>query len=205
MRNELEIERIGRIGYEDALALQLDLLARRRRDEIPDRLLLLEHDAVFTCGRGTDPEALPKDDPTPVVQTNRGGNVTWHGPGQLVGYWIRKLEGDARDLHAHLRLIEETLGTALASFGIETRRDPEATGVWVGPMKVASIGVAVKNWISYHGFALNVAVDASVWTRFSPCGLSGSVMTDLRNLLSQPISLDEVADAVATAFSMRYA
>ncbi|MCB9831785.1 MAG: lipoyl(octanoyl) transferase LipB [Planctomycetes bacterium] len=198
--SELEIERLGRVPYPEALALQLDLVQRRAADEIGDRLLLLEHDEVFTCGRGTDAASLPAAGTTPIVEISRGGNVTWHGPGQVVGYWIRKLEEGQRDLHAHLRLIESKLGEALARFGLVTRRDPEATGVWVGEAKVASIGVAVRRWVTFHGFALNRQVDPTVWSRFKPCGLAGSVMTDLAQLLGRAPELDEVLDAIELAF-----
>lgn len=196
----MDVRRLGVIDYAEALALQEDLVARRARDEIPDTLLLLEHPAVFTLGRGTDDASLPSNDDTPVVRINRGGDVTWHGPGQTVGYWIRKLEGEQRDLHAHLRTIEDALIAALAKLGIDAGRNEGLTGVWTNGRKIASIGVAVKSWVSYHGFALNVAVDPAVYDVFRPCGLDGAVMTDVATELGRAPSDEEMLDALAAAF-----
>jgi lipoyl(octanoyl) transferase len=179
---DLEVQSIDRIGFSEALALQESLVARRARDEIPDRLLLLEHEAVITAGRKTPGDIDPKTLPAPLVAVARGGELTWHGPGQLVGYWIRKLEGAERDLHRHLRLIEEGLIDSLDRFGLKAARKSGATGVWVGDRKIASIGVGVRHWVTLHGFALNYDVDARVWGHFSPCGFRPEIMTDLNEL-----------------------
>lgn len=197
----LDVRRLGRIDYEQALALQEDLVARRARDEVPDTLLLLEHPSVFTLGRGVDASSLPQNDATPQVRINRGGDITWHGPGQIVGYWIRKLEVGRRDLHAHLRLIEENLIDALAALGVAAGRNEGFTGVWTGGKKIASIGVAVRSWVTYHGFALNVAVDETIYDVFRPCGLDGQVMTDLRAVLGDEPDDFAVHAALADAFT----
>jgi lipoate-protein ligase B len=198
--SELDVRLLGRVPYEDAVRRQLDAVDRRVRDEIPDRLLLLEHDDVYTLGRRGERSHLPARPSAPVVECARGGDVTWHGPGQLVGYWIRRLEGCERDLHRHLRLIEGALIAALSTWGVTGERREGLTGVWVDGAKVASIGVGVRRWVTWHGFALNVDVDLGVYAGFSPCGLQGSVMTDLASLVDPPPDLAAAADAVARAF-----
>ncbi len=192
---------LGRLGYEEALALQLKLVERRARNFEPDHLLLLEHPAVYTVGRSGRLEDAPNDG-IPVIQASRGGKITWHGPGQLVGYWIRKLEPGARDLHAHLRLIEDRLIRVLEEFDLKGERRPGWTGVWCQGRKVASIGVAVRSWVTYHGWALNVDVDRRGFESVRPCGLSPKVMVDLRSLLGdQRACLDTVGRAAARAFA----
>ncbi|HGY89543.1 MAG TPA: lipoyl(octanoyl) transferase LipB [Planctomycetes bacterium] len=192
---------LGRVSYEDALTLQQELVNRRAKNIEPDHLLLLEHPPVYTMGRSSRLEEVPNDG-TPVIQASRGGKITWHGPGQLVGYWIRKLEPGARDLHAHLRLIEDRLIEVLGNFGLKGERRPGWTGVWCHGKKVASIGVAVRSWVTYHGWALNVDVDRRGFESVRPCGLSPAVMTDLRSLLGgQRTSVATVAHAAARAFA----
>ena len=197
---------LGRMEYRAAWRLQLDTVGRRARDEIPDTLLLVEHDSVFTVGRRcVAAHAPPRSLGVPIVEVERGGDYTWHGPGQLVGYWIRKLEGTDRDLHRHLRLIEERLVESLADFGIEAGRREGLTGVWVddGARKIASIGVAVRRWVTYHGFALNVRVPSEAWTAFAPCGLESSVMTDMTRMKptgSGTPAIDEIARHIAVCW-----
>jgi lipoyl(octanoyl) transferase len=196
----LDVRILPRMDYAEALALQESLVEERRRGAAGDTLLLLEHDPVFTLGRGTKDASRPRGGTIPVLEVGRGGDVTYHGPGQLVGYWIRKLEGTDRDLHRHLRSIEDVLIDALARLHLQGCRESGKTGVWVGDKKVASIGVAVRHWITYHGFALNLDVDARIYERFRPCGLEPRVMSDLRTLAERAVGLAEAAAAVAAAF-----
>jgi len=205
------ILRLGRVPYGEALDLQEALLERRQRGEIEDTLLLLEHPAVLTLGRGGDEANVLADRAQlsalgiEVRRVGRGGDVTYHGPGQLVGYWIVSLRRWHDDVGRFLRAIEETLIRALAPFGIEGRRVPGFTGVWC-PVpgrsdleKIASIGVGIRRWVSYHGFALNVTTDLSHFDAIVPCGLRGKRMTSMERLLGRPVPLDDAADAVAVA------
>ncbi len=199
-----EIRHLFPSSYEDSLALQLELLKLRAKNRIPDTLILTEHLPVFTAGRAATPESFPKDSEIPIVTISRGGQVTYHGPGQVVGYWLRKLERNNRDLHAHLRLIEQTLMEAIQTLGIAANRNEGLTGVWVGPKKVASIGVAVRSWVTFHGFALNVNVDPEIYHEFRPCGLSGDVMGDLTQFSTSPLSISDVLPAIEEAFQGIY-
>lgn len=198
----LAIEEWGRVPYADAHARQLDLVERRARGEIGDVLVLCEHDPVVTLGRGTDPADV-LDRRFPVVATERGGEATYHGPGQLVGYLVRLLPEGRRDLHAHLRALEGIVIDALAEFGVEGRRKPGATGVWVAEggaeRKIASLGVAAKAWTTFHGFAWNVATDLSHFAAINPCGFDASVMTSLARVLGRPVGTDAAARATRAA------
>jgi lipoate-protein ligase B len=203
MARPVQIEWLGRAAYDDALALQRRLVDERAGGCGVDRLLLLEHDPVVTLGRGfTGPE--PELGGVPVVKIERGGKATYHGPGQLVGYPIVALGEGERDLHAYLRKIEDVLIGALAEFGLDGVREPGATGVWIltpaGLRKVASIGVAVRRWVTFHGFALNVAGDLRGFSGFEPCGFRPEVMTSLEAALGRPVPLEESAAAVRRAF-----
>lgn len=169
--------------YERVYHQQKALVEQRIRCEIPDTLLLGEHPHVITTGRGSHMENLLATAGIPVVEIERGGDVTYHGPGQLVGYPIFQLRDGERDLHRYLRQLEEVLIRVLAHVGLQGRRNPGWTGVWVGEQKIASIGVAVRKWVTYHGFALNVAPDLAYFSRIHPCGLPGSVMTSMQALL----------------------
>lgn len=191
---------LGRISYEEAWDLQKRLVERRARGEIPDVLLLLEHDPVVTLGRSVRGQrSVPPGLPT--FEVERGGDLTYHGPGQLVGYPILRLEEGRRDLHRYLRDLEEVLLRSLARFGIAAERRAGYTGVWSEGRKVASIGVAVRRWVTYHGFALNVSTDLSVFRLLNPCGLPGEVMTSMTELAGRPISLAAVADSAAAELS----
>jgi lipoyl(octanoyl) transferase len=180
---QLDVIRLGRVPYEAARKLQLDLVERRANDAIDDCLLLLEHDDVITVGRGAD-QAAAESAPFPVVEVERGGEATWHGPGQIVGYLIVKLEEAERDLHRVLRAVEEVVIETLRELGLAGARHPPHTGVWVGDRKVCSIGIAVKRWVTYHGFALNVRTDLAAYRTFKPCGLDAAVMDSLHRLTS---------------------
>ncbi len=196
----LEVMDLGPAPYAETLALQHDLVSRRARAEIEDRLVLVEHDPIVTVGRGADASAAA-DVPFPVVEVERGGEATFHGPGQLVGYPILALREDERDLHRYLRDLEEVLIRAVARFGIAGRRDPPHTGVWVDSHKIASIGVAVRRWVTYHGFALNVSNDLSAFRSFRPCGLAPDVMTSMSVVLGAPVAVADVAAGVVSCFS----
>jgi lipoyl(octanoyl) transferase len=177
-RGTLEIARLGTVDYESALALQDALVAARRDDLIGDTLLLLEHPHVFTLGRGADHRYLLEARPgVPVFRVSRGGQVTYHGPGQLVGYPILKLEGRDRDIHRYLRNLEQTMIEALAKLGIAAGRRAGLTGIWVGERKIGSIGVGLRRWITLHGFALNVCTDLKYFAAMVPCGIAGVEMT----------------------------
>ncbi len=171
--------------YEAVYQHQKQLVEQRIRQEIHDTLLLGEHSHVITLGRGSHLENICKNTDVPVVEIERGGDVTYHGPGQLVGYPIFQLQEGERDLHRYLRNLEEVLIRVLKHFDIEGRRNPGWTGVWVGDHKIASIGVAVRKWVTYHGFALNVSTNLSYFGLINPCGLPSAVMTSFAALLQE--------------------
>jgi len=176
----LEIARLGTVDYAAALALQDALVAARREDLIGDTLLLLEHPHVFTLGRGADQRYLLQERPgVPVFRVSRGGQVTYHGPGQLVAYPILKLEGRDRDIHLYLRRLEQTMIDGLVELRIAAGRRAGLTGVWVGERKIGSIGVGLRRWITLHGFALNVCTELEYFGAMVPCGIAGCEMTSV--------------------------
>jgi lipoyl(octanoyl) transferase len=195
---------LGIRDYAEAWTLQKDLVAARQRDEIPDTLLLVEHPDVLTLGRGTHRENLLNPDAMPVFEIERGGDVTYHGPGQLVGYPIFLLRDGERDLRRYLRNLEEALIRAIAGFGIEGARKDGWTGVWTagpGPQrKLVSIGVSVKRWVTLHGFALNVCTELSRFGAINPCGLEAQVMGSMASVTGRAITLSDVKPAVVRAF-----
>ncbi|MEI6561812.1 MAG: lipoyl(octanoyl) transferase LipB [Verrucomicrobiota bacterium] len=208
---KLETRWLGRIAFEDALALQDQLVAERAAPEPsapvpPEVLLLLEHEPVYTIGRTPDQSSLRDAAllPHPVVQINRGGQATYHGPGQLVGYPILRLGERGQDLHRYLRELEEALIELLAEYGVAAVRREGLTGVWVGERKIASIGVGVRKWISMHGFALNVCGDLTPFNQITPCGIAGVEMTNLERESGQPVDVRSVADRVAAVFERRF-
>lgn len=199
----------GELSYEQGLQLQEYLLQERREDDI-DVLLLTEHSPVITLGRSGKesnlrlPETALAARGIPVHRVGRGGDVTYHGPGQLVGYPIVDLTAQGRDLHRYLRLLEETLLTTLAAFGLRGRRHPLYTGVWVDEAKIASIGIGVRHWICWHGFALNVTTDLRAFDTIVPCGLDGVTMTSMAALLGESIPLAEVEAILVDAFARTF-
>jgi len=196
---------LGRLAYQPALDLQEKTLAARATGETPDQLLLLEHDHVYTIGRQRDRSSLGAAPlPHPVVEINRGGQATFHGPGQLVGYFIFDLQKLTPDLHLFLRWIEEGLITLLAEYNVTAQRREGLTGVWIGDRKMASIGVGVRKWITMHGFGLNVGPDLSGFESITPCGLSGVTMTSLSRELGREIRVEEAATKAAAIFTARY-
>ena len=201
----------GRIGYEPALKLQATLVERRRRGEIPDTLLLLEHPHVITLGSsGRAGHVLLAADELArrgiaLHQAGRGGDVTYHGPGQLVGYPILDLKPNRRDLHLYLRTLEAVLIRTLAAFGLAGERDPAATGVWVGGAKVAAIGIRVSSgWITSHGFALNADTDLSYFDAIVPCGLPGRSVTSISRLLGRQVTPEAAAPALVSAMAAEF-
>ena len=189
---------LGTIAYPDGLELQNDLVERRHCGEIDDAVLLLEHEPVYTIGRTRDRSSLRDgaDLPHPVFEINRGGQATFHGPGQLVGYLILDLNRQGRDLHSYLRRIESLLIDFAADFGIDAARREGLTGVWVEDRKLASIGVGVRKWVSMHGFGLNVSSDLSGYEAIVPCGLSGVTMTSLSRECGREIAVADAAAAI---------
>lgn len=200
---KIETRWLGRIAFEKALALQDALVAERTpQAPKPDVLLLLEHEPVYTIGRTPDQSSLRDAShlPYPVVQINRGGQATYHGPGQLVGYPILDLSVRGQDLHLYLRELEGMIIELLAEYGVESGRREGLTGVWVGQRKIASIGIGVRHWISMHGFALNVCGDLTPFSEITPCGIAGVEMTNLERECGQPVDVRSVADRAAGVF-----
>ena len=204
MSVELRVARCGRVPYEIALAWQEALVARRL-DGGPDVLLVLEHPPERVHGRGADARFLgaAAEGDIPVVQVGRGGQVTYHGPGQLVGYPIVGLRDLRPDVRWYVRGLEEVLISALADLGIAAERRPGLTGVWVGQRKIGSIGVAIRRWVTWHGFALNVAPDVSGFAAITPCGIDGVVMTSVARE-GGPSDLGTVAEVVVRRFVRQF-
>lgn len=202
----LEIRWLGRRPHQETWDLQHALVAAIGAGEAPDTLLLVEHEPVITLGRRRGAAANVLDaGGLPVVETERGGDVTYHGPGQLVGYPLIALGEGERDLHAYLRRLEEVLIGVLAARGLAAGRLAGQTGVWVQDRKLASVGVAVRRWVTYHGFALNVSTDLAPFRRMNPCGLPASVMATMADLMPGPApTVEEVARDVATAFPTEF-
>src|ERR1700693_2681774 len=193
---DLHISWLGRINFAYALALQEDIVARKREDrDAADEVLLLEHEPVYTIGRTPDKSSLlgGKNLPHPIFAINRGGQATYHGPGQLMGYPIVDLRRCGQDLHRYLRWLEQTLIEFLAGYEIEAKQREGLTGVWIGHRKIASIGVGVRHWITMHGFALNVCGDLASFEKIVPCGISNIVMTSVEAETGKTFSVAEVA------------
>lgn len=198
---------LGLIGYSKCLSLQRKLEKLRFENEIPDTLLLLEHTPVITLGTAggesgllVEPEAI-QEAGVQLFHTDRGGNVTYHGPGQLVGYPIFDLHAHGKDVHLYLRNLEEVVIRTLAELGVKGERMSGLTGVWVGGEKICSIGIAVRRWISYHGLALNVSPNFEHWSLIQPCGLADRQVTSIEKLIGQNPGMDEVKALVVEKFA----
>jgi len=189
---------LGQMEYSRALEIQRSLAQRRARGEIPDTLILLEHDDVITLGRKTTPANF-KPQSVPVFEVERGGDATYHGPGQLVGYPIVMLRD--HDVRRHVTSIENALIGAAARWGIRGEMVDGHPGVWVQGRKLASIGVAVTGWVTYHGFALNVNTRMERFDLIRPCGLDPSMMTSMQKLLGKPVEMPRVKQAVVEEYS----
>jgi len=202
----MKIRWLGRMAFVDALALQEKLVADRRTNHsLGDELLLLEHDPVYTIGRTPDQTSLRGAShlPYPLFPINRGGQATYHGPGQLMGYPIIDLRNCGQDLHRYLRWLEDLLVATLSELSISATTRAGLTGVWVENRKIASIGVGVRHWITMHGFALNVCGDLSPFNHIVPCGISNVTMTSIEKETGAPHSVEEVAAQVEQIASQR--
>jgi len=189
---------VGRMPYQEAWELQKRLVNQRSEGSVEDTLILVEHDHVITLGRKTTPENF-KPQNIPVFQVERGGDATYHGPGQLVGYPIVRLANP--NVQRFVRDLEEVLIQATRTFGVESVRVEGHPGVWVGGRKVASIGVAVTNWVTFHGFALNVNTDLSYFGLIKPCGLDPEKITSMELVLGRRIPFEEVKGEVVSRFA----
>jgi lipoyl(octanoyl) transferase len=199
----LQVRRLGRVAYAEAVALQERLVAERQADHIPDTLLLLEHDPVFTLGRRARREHVLFTEEAlrargfEVVECGRGGDVTYHGPGQVVGYPILKLAPDRCDVHRYVRDLEEVMIRTCGDHGVAATRVPGLTGCWVGRDKVGAIGVRIARWVTSHGFALNVSNDLEPFAMIVPCGITGRGVTSLERVLGRAVDVEGVLDSLA--------
>ena len=209
----LAVHRLGRVRYADGLALQARLVALRQAEAVPDTLLLLEHEPVFTLGRNARtanvlfPEEELRRRGFDVHETGRGGDVTYHGPGQVVGYPILLLGPDRRDVHRYVRDLEEVMLRTCADYGLAASRIAGLSGAWVGEEKIGAIGVRIARWVTSHGFAFNVATDLSPFDLIVPCGIRGRGVTSLARLLGSPVPSagveDHLAAHVAAVFGLQ--
>jgi lipoyl(octanoyl) transferase len=214
MSARLLVHDLGPRGYHEVLRLQRELCGRRAAGELAeDILLLVEHEPVVTLGRGTRAGSLPLPPEElerrgiGVVEVERGGDVTYHGPGQLVGYPILDLREHRQDLHWYLRTLEDALCLGLGRLGIEAGRTPGLTGVWTAGRKIASIGIHVKQWVTFHGFALNVTTDLSPFDLIVPCGIQNVIMTSVAEELLRtdaPALREEATSAVLEGFQAAF-
>ena len=195
----LSVRWLGRMNFADALALQEKIVAQKREDHgLADELLLLEHESVYTIGRTPDRSSLlgAQHLPYPLFSINRGGQATYHGPGQLIGYPIVDLRRCGQDLHKYLRWLERLLIELLSEYGMAATQRGSLTGVWVEDRKIASIGVGVRHWITMHGFALNVCGDLSPFSQIVPCGINNVAMTSMEMETGDTFSVVGVASAM---------
>ena len=204
----LEVQDLGLVPYAEAWAWQSDLVWRRRAGDIPDQLLLLQHPHVITLGTASSRAHIVADQSRlqelgiDLVDVGRGGDVTYHGPGQLVGYPILDLEPDRKDVHRYLRALESVLVHTLGEMGIQGEPVPDLTGVWVDGRKIAAIGVRISSgWITSHGFALNVSNDLSFFETIVPCGIQDVSVTSVSQELGRPVGVPDILGIVSRAFS----
>lgn len=206
MNRQCLVIRPGIIDYPEALTLQRRLARARMAGEVSDILILLEHPHTITLGRGGSRKSLLLDEGLLVergvsfYEVERGGDITYHGPGQLVGYPILDLRNYGQDVHLYLRRIEEVVMLTLHVFGISPARREGLTGVWVGKEKIASIGIHVGKWVSWHGFALNVNTDLSYFDLILPCGIEGLKVTSIAKLLKREVSIEKVIGSLIPIF-----
>ncbi|HCV41934.1 MAG TPA: lipoyl(octanoyl) transferase [Bacteroidetes bacterium] len=204
--NTIRAINLGRTDYKECWDLQQRLLEQRIAGEVEDLLLLTQHNHVYTIGKsGDDNHLLASKDElksrgVAVYHNDRGGDITYHGPGQLVGYPILDLNNYYLDLHRYLRDIEEVIIRTLVSYGVKGVRDPKHTGVWVGNDKICAIGVKTSRWVTMHGFALNVNTDLTYFSQIVPCGISGKGVTSLALVVGHEIDMNEVSLRLAESF-----
>ncbi|HUI25656.1 MAG TPA: lipoyl(octanoyl) transferase LipB [Candidatus Kryptonia bacterium] len=199
----LVVRNLGRVDYARVLTLQNELHAARMEARVPDQLLLVEHEPVYTLGRGADSADLCGADVrlgVPVFRVSRGGGVTFHGPGQLVAYPIVELTKAERDVHRYLRRLEDVIIATCADFGVTAHRHPNRTGVWLGDAKIASIGVGLRRWVTFHGAALNVTTDLSYFDAVVPCRMPGLQVTSLARACDTAPTVQTVGKALAARF-----
>ena len=206
IQRELSVRKLGRVRYADGLELQAQLVADRQAGRIADTLLLLEHEPVFTLGRNARREnvLLPDDELRArgfeVFEVGRGGDVTYHGPGQVVGYPILDLSPDRRDVHRYVRELEEVMIRTCADYGVKAERVKGLTGTWVGDAKIGAIGVRIARWVTSHGFALNVANDLTPFGLIVPCGIRERGVTSLQQLVGRPLDVEEAISRLVDRF-----
>ena len=209
MTRPLEIRRLGVIGYEEALIMQRALVEERRAERVPDLLLLLQHPPVITLGvkgDGGRANIVATSDRLAslgitVHETGRGGDVTYHGPGQIVGYPIVDLRPDRCDVHRYVRDVEEVMIRVCADYGVTAARIKGLTGAWVGAEKIGAIGVRISRWITSHGFAFNVSTDLDHFRLIVPCGITDRGVTSLENATGKRVPIAEVEEALAKRFA----
>ncbi len=208
---KLEVIRPGQIPYQDAFELQTELQAKRTAGAIPDTLILLEHPPVITIGkRGNEADVLISPEMlsaagVELYETNRGGEVTYHGPGQIVGYLIFDVTGHGKDLHRFVHSLEQVFIDLLdGEYGIQAGRDKEHTGVWVGNEKITAIGIAVRKWVTMHGFAFNVSTNLDHFSLIVPCGIRDKGVTALNRLIDAPEEIPRVQERIIEYFIKVY-
>ena len=207
---QLTIADWGQTNYSEALERQLALVEQRKVDAISDHLIFTEHPPTFTIGKRSNAQsnliwdhAKCAMEGISVLQTNRGGDITYHGPGQLVCYSILSLKAQP-DLHRYLRNLEAVVIQTLSHFGLQTSRRESKTGIWIGSRKICAIGVAVRSWVSYHGFAININPDLHHFSGIVPCGITDGSVTSFAQECQQPIQLDHLKSTLAVEFQRRF-
>ena len=202
----LDVVCLGRRKYDEVWEKQKELVDQRRFEAVPDTLILVEHDPVYTLGKNSNEDHLlqSRDKHVPVYQIERGGDVTFHGPGQLVGYPILDLHHHRLSVSWYMRTLEEILIQTLGQFGIESQRREGLTGVWVREEKIAALGVRLSRWISMHGFALNVNTDLKFFDGIIPCGIFEYDVTSMSKILEKEVSLVEVEETLITVFRLLF-
>ncbi len=202
----LDVVRLGRRKYDEVWEKQKALVDQRRFGAVPDTLILVEHDPVYTLGKNSNENHLlqTRDRHVPVYHIERGGDVTFHGPGQLVGYPILDLHHHRLSVSWYMRTLEEILIQTLGQFGIESQRREGLTGVWVREEKIAALGVRLSRWISMHGFALNVTTDLKFFDGIIPCGIFEYDVTSMSQILGEEVSLVEVEETLITIFRLLF-
>lgn len=202
----LNIVHLGRASYDPVLSFQKDLHQKRLDGDVPDTLILVEHDPVYTLGKAADPEHITasdrflSDEDIDVVDIDRGGDVTYHGPGQVVGYPIFDLREHKRSVSWYMRTLEQTIMNTLETYGIETRRREGQPGVWVGDEKICAVGVRIARWITYHGFALNLDPDMTHFGGIVPCGIRDGGVVSIADLLEAEPNRNEVEQRITSSF-----
>ena len=202
----LDVVCLGRRKYDEVWEKQKELVDQRRFEAVPDTLILVEHDPVYTLGKNSNEDHLlqSRDKNVPVYQIERGGDVTFHGPGQLVGYPLLALHHHRLSVSWYMRTLEEILIQTLGQFGIEARSREGLTGVWVREEKIAALGVRLSRWISMHGFALNVNTDLKFFDGIIPCGIFEYDVTSMSQILGKEVSLVEVEETLITVFRLLF-